>query len=48
MQRQSSYKVHLNMISNGELSDALCDSVNRGQIGILGFTKLQVYDLTPY
>ena len=30
MQRQSSYKVHLNMIFNGELSDPLCDSVNRG------------------
>ena len=29
MQRQSSYKVHLNTISNGELSDPLCDSVNR-------------------
>ena len=31
---QSFYKVHLNMISNGELSDPLCDSVNRdfGQI----------------
>ena len=30
MQRQRSYKVHLNTISNGELSDPLCDSVNRG------------------
>ena len=30
MQRQSSYKVHLNTISNGELSDPLCHSVNRG------------------
>ena len=30
MQRQSAYKVHLNMIGNGELSDPLCDSVNRG------------------
>ena len=30
MQRQSSYKVHLNTISNRELSDPLCDSVNRG------------------
>ena len=30
MQRQSSYKVYLNMISNGELPDPLCDSVNRG------------------
>ena len=30
MQRQSSYKVHLNTISNGELSDPLCDSVTRG------------------
>ena len=30
MQRQSSYKVHLNTICNGELSDPLCDSVNRG------------------
>ena len=30
MQRQSSYKVHLNTVSNGELSDPLCDSVNRG------------------
>ena len=28
MQRQSSYKVHLNTISNGELSDPLCDGVN--------------------
>ena len=27
---QSLYKVHLNMISNGELLDPLCDSVNRG------------------
>ena len=26
---QSSYKVHLNTISNGELSDSLCDNVNR-------------------
>ena len=30
MQTQSSYKVHLNTICNGELSDPLCDSVNRG------------------
>ena len=30
MQIQSSYKVHLNTIRNGELSDPLCDSVNRG------------------
>ena len=30
MQRQSSYKVHMNTISNGELSDPLCDNVNRG------------------
>ena len=30
MQRQSSYKVHMNTISNGELSDPVCDSVNRG------------------
>ena len=30
MQRQNSYKVHLNMICNGVLSDPLCDSVNRG------------------
>ena len=30
MQRQSSYKVHMNTISNGELSDPLCDSVYRG------------------
>ena len=30
MQRQSSYKVHMNTISNGELSDPLCDTVNRG------------------
>ena len=32
MQTQSSYKVHLNLntISNGELSDPLCNSVNRG------------------
>ena len=29
MQRQSSYKVHLNTICNGELSDPLCDSENR-------------------
>ena len=29
MQRQSSYKVHLNTICNGELSDPLCDSGNR-------------------
>ena len=29
MQIQSSYKVHLNMISNGELSDRLCGSVIR-------------------
>ena len=28
MTQQSSYKVHLNTISNGELSDPLCDSVN--------------------
>ena len=31
MQIQSSYKVHLNTISNGELSDPVCDSVNRGR-----------------
>ena len=30
MQRQSAYKVHLNTIVFGELSDPLCDSVNRG------------------
>ena len=30
MQRQSSYKVHLNTICNGELSDPICDSVHRG------------------
>ena len=30
MQRQSSYKVHMNTITNGELSDPLCDSVMRG------------------
>ena len=30
MQRQTSYKVHMNTTSNGELSDHLCDSVNRG------------------
>ena len=27
---QSSYKVHLNTISNRKLSDPLCDSVNKG------------------
>ena len=27
MQKQSSYKVYLNTICNGELSDPLCDSV---------------------
>ena len=27
---QSLYKVHLNTISNEELSNPLCDSVNRG------------------
>ena len=32
MQRQSSYKVHLNTICNGELSDPLYDSVNRDLI----------------
>ena len=30
MQIQSSYKVHLNTISCGELSDPLCNNVNRG------------------
>ena len=30
MQIQSSYKVHLNTLSNGEISDSLCDNVNRG------------------
>ena len=30
MQRQSSYEVHMNTISNEELSDPLCDSVKRG------------------
>ena len=29
MQGQSSYKIHLNTMCNGELSDPLCDSVNR-------------------
>ena len=29
MRIQSSYKVHLNTISNGELSDPLCDSESR-------------------
>ena len=39
MQRQSSYKVHMNTISNGELSDPLCDSVNRG----LTLVRLYIY-----
>ena len=30
MQLHASYQVHLNMISNGELSDPLCDIVKRG------------------
>ena len=30
MTQYANYKVHLNTISNGELSDPLCDSVNRG------------------
>ena len=30
MKRQSSYKVHLNAISNEKLSEPLCDSVNKG------------------
>ena len=30
MQRQGLYKFHLNTISNGEFSDPVCDSVNRG------------------
>ena len=34
MQRQSSYKVHMNTISNGDLSDPLCDSVNRGPTSV--------------
>ena len=29
--QQSSYKVYLNTISDRELSDPLCDSVNKGQ-----------------
>ena len=38
MQRQSAYKVHLNTISNGELSDPLCESDKRG----LTFVRLPV------
>ena len=30
MMQQSAYKVHLNTISNAELSDLLCDGVNTG------------------
>ena len=30
MTQYANYKVHSNTISNGELSDPLCDSVNRG------------------
>ena len=30
MQIQSSFKVHLNMVSSGGLSDPICDSINRG------------------
>ena len=30
MQRQSSHKVYLNTISNGESLEPLCDTVNRG------------------
>ena len=41
MQTQSSYKVHLNTISNGELSDPLCNSVNRG----LTLVRLEDYKI---
>ena len=30
MMQYANYKVHLNTISNGELSDPICDRVNRG------------------
>ena len=30
MTQYANYKVHSNTISNGELLDPLCDSVNRG------------------
>ena len=30
MKQYSNNKIHLNTISNGELSDPLCDSINRG------------------
>ena len=39
MQIQSLNKVHLNTISNGELSDPLCNRVNRG----LTLVRLQKY-----
>ena len=46
MQRQSSYKVHLNTICNGELSDPLCDSVNRGLTLVrLDFVRCDMNDV---
>ena len=42
---QSSYKVYVNTISNGELSDFLCDSVNRG---LNWYRKIQCYVLKRY
>ena len=39
MQIQSSYKVHLNTISNWELSDPICDSVDKG----LTLVRLEVH-----
>ena len=40
MQIQSSYKVHLNTISNWELSDPICDSVDKG----LTLVRLEVHE----
>ena len=39
--KTSSYKVHMNTTSNGELSDPLCDSVNRG-LTLVRLVKVQL------
>ena len=47
MRRQSSYKVHINTISNGELSNPLCDNVNRGLTLVrllIHWLELETYD----
>ena len=43
MQRQSSSKVHLNTITNGELSDPLCNSIKRSDLSTLNWENTSVF-----